>query len=630
MENHKEPPSSQPRLGDTIELLAPAKDFETGVVAVNAGADAVYVGPAHYGARSSAGNSLVDIEQLAAYAHKYWARVYATVNTLLFDQELEPARELCHQLYQAGVDALIIQDMGLLEMDLPPIPLFASTQVHNHTPEKVAFLEGIGIQRVILARELSLTEIRAIRAATQVELETFIHGALCVSYSGQCALSYAIGGRSGNRGECAQPCRRRYSLVDRVGRHLVDDSHLLSLKDLNLSEYLRDLIAAGVCSFKIEGRLKDQAYVRNVVAHYRQRLDAILPDLGLRPSSSGQVSLDFDPDPNKTFNRGYTSYYLTGQRDEIASPQTPKHAGEPVGVVTATGNQSFTLNVPASLNNGDGLTFFDAQGRLQGTLVNGVAGCTITPAKMDGIHPGTQICRNADREFLKAVEKSQVERRIPLRMQFEETPEGFRFSAQDRDGNQAVLDWNVEKTSARSPEGAAANLERQLTRLGESEFTCAQLDLDLSQPYFFPLSNLNALRRNLVAVLQADRARNFPRWQGGAVVNEIPYPQDRLNYLGNVLNHKARQFYQRHGVREFEPAAESGLGMAGRKVMTTKHCLRYELGACPHQEARTRLEEPLYLVNEAGLRLRLVFDCKACLMEIYYEQGESWSPPVED
>jgi collagenase-like PrtC family protease len=603
-----------------IELLAPAKDLETGLVAVNAGADAVYIGAPRFGARQAVGNPLSDLEKLAAYAHKYWARVYVTVNTLLYDDELEEAVELCHRLYQVGVDALIIQDVGLLESELPPIPLFASTQMHNHTPERVAFLEKVGLRRVILARELSLEQIAAIRAATTVELETFIHGALCVCYSGQCALSYAIGGRSGNRGQCAQPCRKTYTLQDRHGQTRAPSSHLLSLKDLNLTDYLRDLIEAGVCSFKIEGRLKDQAYVKNVVAHYRQRLDAILPDLNLRASSSGRVALDFEPDPAKTFNRGYTTYFLTGQRDDIASPQTPKHAGEPVGVVTALGPNSFTLNVPASLNNGDGLTFFDREGRLQGTLVNRLEGAVVFPAKMEGLHLGAQICRNADHEFLKQVEKSQPDRRISLKMRFSETEDGFQLSAEDQDGNFVVMPLNVEKNPAQKSEQVRATLERQLTRLGESEFVCEVWELDLAQVYFLPLSTLNALRRELVAKLMEERRRNFPRWEARIIPNGVPYPQSWLTFLGNVLNHKAEVFYRRHGVQEIEPAAESGLEMQDRKVMTTKYCLKYELGACPHQERPIRLDEPLYLVDEDGLRLRLAFNCRECVMEIYFER----------
>jgi putative protease len=604
----------------SVELLAPAKDLETGLIAINAGADAVYIGAPRFGARQAVGNPLSDIEKLVNYAHKYWARIYPVVNTLLYDDELDEAVQLCHRLFEAGADALIIQDVGLLESDLPHIPLFASTQMHNHTPERVAFLEKVGLQRVILARELSLEQIAAIRAATAIELETFIHGALCVCYSGQCALSYAIGGRSGNRGQCAQPCRRTYSLIDRHGQTQAPSSHLLSLKDLNLTDYLRDLLQAGICSFKIEGRLKDQVYVKNIVAHYRQRLDAILPDLDLQASSSGRVTLDFEPNPTKTFNRGYTTYFLTGQRDNITSPETPKNAGEPIGVVTAVGPNSFTLNVSAPLNNGDGLTFFDRGSRLQGTLVNRVEGAVVFPAKMEGIHPGLQIRRNADREFLKQLEKSQPDRRIPLKMKFSETRDGFHLSAYDQDGNSVVIPLYVEKSTAQKTEQARATLERQLTRLGESEFVCDELELDLSQIYFLPVSTLNALRRELVEQMVVKREINFLHWEAEIIPNGVPYPQSQLTFSGNVLNHKAEAFYRRHGVQEIEPAAESGLEMQDRKVMTTKHCLKYELSGCPHQERPIKFDEPLYLVDEDGLRLRLVFNCRECLMEVYFER----------
>jgi len=605
-----------------IELLAPAKDLDSGIIAINAGADAVYIGAARFGARQAVGNSLEDIAKLTAYAHKYWARVYAAVNTLLYDSELDTAVQLCQQLYAAGVDAIIIQDMGLLESDLPPIPLFASTQMHNHTPERVAFLEQVGIQRVILARELSLGEILEIRKATSIELETFIHGALCVSYSGQCTLSYAIGGRSGNRGQCAQPCRRRYDLMDRNNHTLIHDRHMLSLKDFNLTDYLRDLLEVGVCSFKIEGRLKDQAYVKNIVAHYRQQLDAILPDFDLSASSSGRVSLDFEPDPTKTFNRGYTTYYLTGQRDNIASFETPKHAGEPIGVVISMGTHSFQLNVAVPLNNGDGLTFFDQDGYLQGTLVNRSDGNTIFPAKMNGIHLGAQICRNADRKFLKHVENSQPDRRIPIKIQFSETATGFQLSTQDQDGNYVLVSQKEEKNPAHKPDQALKTIKRSLTRLGDSEFVSDKLGIDLSEPYFLPVSTLNDMRRDLVIKLQEERIKNFPRLTGGAIQNKLPYPKSKLDFLGNVLNSRAEAFYQRHGVREIEPAAESGIDLGGRKVMTTKHCLKYELGGCPHQDQPRHLDEPLYLTNEDGLRLRLQFNCKDCLMEVFFEQND--------
>ena len=602
-----------------VELLAPAKNMASGILAINAGADAVYIGAARFGARQAVGNSISDIEKLAAYAHKYWGRVYATVNTLLYDDELDKAVQLCHQLHQAGVDALIIQDFGLLESNLPPIPLYASTQMHNHTPERVAFLEQVGFQRAILARELSLDEISAIKAVTNIELETFIHGALCVSYSGQCTLSYAMGGRSGNRGQCAQPCRRSYSLVDRDGKTHISNSHLLSLKDLNLTDYLGQLLAAGVYSFKIEGRLKDQAYVKNVVAHYRQHLDAILPDLDLEASSSGHVVHSFEPDPSKTFQRGYTSYFLTGQRDNLTSFDTPKNAGEPIGIVTAVGANSFTLNTTTLLHNGDGLTFFNQKKQLTGTLVNGVDGNTIFPAKMDGIQIGTQIRRNADREFLKRLENGQAIRKIPVKLKFSETSTGFTLSAEDMDGNRAIVVLNEQKILAKKADQARDNLKRQLTRLGESDFVCSDIEIDISQAYFFPLSTLNALRRDLVANLAAERAQNFPRLTGEIIKNNIPYPETKLNFLGNVLNRKAEKFYRRHGVKEIEPAAESGINMKGRKVMTTKHCLKYELNACHLQENPAQLKEPLFLVDNDGVRLRLNFNCKDCLMEVYFE-----------
>jgi collagenase-like PrtC family protease len=609
---------------DKIELLAPAKDLETGLAAINCGADAVYIGAPRFGARQAAGNPLADIEKLAAYAHRYWARVYATVNTLLQDDELEDAQRLIKQLYQVGIDALIIQDAGLLECDLPPLPLFASTQMHNHNPERVAFLEKVGFRRAILARELSLEQISAIRAATSIELETFIHGALCVGYSGQCYLSYAIGGRSGNRGQCAQPCRRRYSLVDQNGKMLVRNRYLLSLKDLNLSAHLDDLLRVGVTSFKIEGRLKDKSYIMNVVGHYRQQLDALLPNFEMRPASSGKVNLGFTPDPAKTFNRGYTTYYLKGRGAPVAAPDTPRHTGEAVGRVAEVKAEAFSLDCDASLHSGDGIAFFDAENELQGTLVNHVQGCTVYPAKMTSIQKGMPIYRNHDHEFLQQVEKSQPERRIGVRLRLVEIAEGFQLEAIDKDDNRAIERLVCEKVPAQKVEQARQNLERQLTRLGETEFVCSGLEIDLTHMVFLPLSALNALRRRVIDQLRTERAGNRPRLSGGVLKNNVPFPESRLSYLGNVLNRKAEQFYMRHGVTEIEPAAESGLDLSGRKlwssqpVMTTKHCLKYEMEVCPRQGKADRLDEPLYLVDEDGRRLRLAFNCRECVMEIYF------------
>lgn len=609
---------------ERVELLAPAKDLETGMAAINCGADAIYVGGARFGAREAAGNSLQNIAELIRYAHKYWARVYVTVNTLLFDEELAQAEKLIRDLYEIGADALIIQDTGLLELDLPPIPLFASTQMHNNTPQRVAFLEKVGIQRAILARELSLDQIRAVRAQTNLELETFIHGALCVSYSGQCWMSYALGGRSGNRGQCAQPCRRPYRLVDAAGQTLQDQRYLLSLKDLNLSGHLAELLDAGVRSFKIEGRLKDKTYVMNVVGHYRQKLDTLLENRGLQPVASGRVDFDFQPDPRKTFNRGFTTYFINGRKAPVGSPDTPKALGEPVGRVVHLQRSSFTLDGSIEIHRGDGLCFFDSSRNLQGTTVNDAQGRAITPDKMEGLAPGTLVFRNHDHAFRTALEKSKTARKITVRFRLAETATGLALFAQDEDGNEAMFALPMDKIPAEKPEQALAAIEKQLVRLGGTDFEAAFVRIDLAEPLFIPLSTLNALRRGALEQLAQEREANYPRQTGGAVQNNTAFPEKTLTYQGNVLNQKARAFYQRHGVETIEPAAESGLDLRGLKVMTTKHCIKHQMGWCSRYPSKdtasdTGLEEPLALVDEQGHRFSLRFNCKACEMEIYFE-----------
>ncbi|HXN47484.1 MAG TPA: U32 family peptidase, partial [Bryobacteraceae bacterium] len=438
-----------------VELLAPARDLECGIAAIDCGADAVYIGAPRFGARAAAGNTPEDIAALVRHAHKFWARVYVTLNTLLFDDELEPACRLAWQLHEIGVDGLIIQDAGLLECDLPPMPLIASTQMHNHTPERVAFLEHAGLRRAILARELTLDEIRAIRtAAPAIELECFVHGALCVCFSGQCLLSYALGGRSGNRGQCAQPCRRAYTLVDAEGRTLASDSHLLSLRDLNLSERLPDLLAAGVTSFKIEGRLKDRTYVANVVSFYRARLDdAMRAATGFERSSSGTSSPGFEPDLAKTFNRGSTTYFLDGRGQSVGSPETPKMTGEEIGRVVNVAPDSFTIDGPVELHPGDGLAFFGTDGHLRGTVVNVFRGRTVFPQKIEGIEPGTAIHRNHDHAFLSQVASARSERRIGVTM----TLDAAALTAVDEDGNRAEAPLGPAP-AADKPEAALATL----------------------------------------------------------------------------------------------------------------------------------------------------------------------------
>ncbi|MCX8042963.1 MAG: U32 family peptidase [Desulfobacterota bacterium] len=600
-----------------IELLAPAGTADAGMAAINCGADAVYIGPERFGAREAAGNSIADIEKLCTYAHRYWARVYATVNTILRDDELIHARALIQKLYEAGVDGLIIQDTGLLELDLPPLPLIASTQMHNESPEKVAFLEAVGFSRVILARELTLADIRRIRAATRIELECFVHGALCVSYSGRCFMSYAIGGRSANRGQCAQPCRRLYRLENEDGKLVAGPAYLLSLKDLNLSSYLNELIGAGVTAFKIEGRLKDIAYVVNITSLYRKKLDALLNGTTLHKSSSGTTVFFFEPDPVKTFNRGFTASFLKDRPHALASLKSPTWVGEYIGTVVGVSRQGFTLGQSHDLHNGDGICFFDMHNRLFGTVVNGVAGNTVIPDKMQGIVPGIAVYRNHDHRFLRRLNGNAASRHISVRFELAETVDGFEIRARDEDGNCALFRYRGEKKPAAKKNAALATIIRQLRKLGGTDFYCTDVSVLTSTVYFIPVRVLNSLRRGVIAELAAQRHKNRPVKTGGAVRNTVPYPYQEITYEENVLNKKAVAFYRRHGVVSIEPAVESGLPVHGKRVMRTKYCIRYELGWCGNKKEPPPGDTILYLVDEEGRHFRLGFDCSVCCMEVY-------------
>ena len=616
----------------TTELLAPARDLACGIAAVDAGADAVYIGAPRFGARSRAGNDIGDIAALADHAHTYWARVYVTVNTLLHDDELDGAVGLITDLYGIGVDAVIVQDVGLLECDLPPIALIASTQMHNHTPERVAFLEKIGFRRAILARELTLDEIRAIRKATDsIELESFVHGALCVSYSGQCYMSYAVGGRSGNRGECAQPCRRRYDLIDSRGRALVRDKFLLSLRDMSRMADLGAMLDAGVTSFKIEGRLKGAAYVTNVVSAYRQALDAAIAPRGLQRSSSGQSRIDFAPNIHKTFNRAYTPYFLHGRDLSPGSLDTPKMIGEPVGTITALNARTFTVKTAVELHNGDGLSFFDTTGTLCGTVVNRTQraqqGLVVTPNAMNGLRVGTEIHRNRDHTYLSRIERQPPERTIGIRISLSETADGFELHVEDEDGNTANVRTVQEKAPARKPQQAEETARRQLSKTGRTPFHCEGVTLEWAQPYFLPFSTLNELRRATLDRLLETRVAARPLTTNALQRNEAAYPATRLDFRANALNTKAVAFYRRHGVTEIEPAAESGLDMRGRVVMTTRYCIKEQLGWCPRKvsagaDGAPEPNEMLYLLDEYGHRYELRFRCheapQGCGMDIGY------------
>jgi collagenase-like PrtC family protease len=600
-----------------IELLAPAKDLESGRAAINHGADAVYVGAPKFGARAAAGNSLNDIAKLIQYAHRYWTKVYVALNTILFDDELDEAQAIVRSLSEAGADALIIQDMGLLELDLPPIPLFASTQTHNYSLEKIQFFEKVGFQRVILARELSLKQLKEIRTNTTIDLEFFIHGALCVSFSGQCYLSQATQGRSANRGACAQPCRLPYTLTDSSGKILAKDKYLLSLKDLNLSEYLRDLIDAGVSSFKIEGRLKDINYVKNVIAFYRQRIDEILEtDSSLSCASSGRTMPAFQPDPSRTFNRGFTDYFIRRRNKDILSSHTPKSVGACLGKAGKTRRDHFLLETTEALHNGDGICFFDRQEVLCGTNINKVEKNKIYPSELKGIEEGTMIYRNYDHQFAKSLQENKTKRLINVRMQFEETENGFVLSIVDDDDVKVSVIQKVEKIPAKNQAAAEETVRRQLMKLGDSIFVSDELHIVWSQPYFIPVRVCNKLRREAIAQLEEKRMKRFPRHHSSIIPNSEPYPTTHLDYSANVANKKSESFYRRHGVEIIEPAFE--LQHSKRTtVMTMKHCLRFQFGLCVGQA--TADADPLFL-QDAKNTYRLEFDCEACQMKIVFEK----------
>ena len=602
-----------------IELLSPAKDLTCGIEAINHGADAVYIGAPKFGARAAAGNSLEDIRELCDYAHLYGARIYVTLNTILKDEELEEAERMIWDLWRAGTDALIVQDMGITRLNLPPIPLHASTQTDNRTPEKVRFLETAGFTQVVLARELSLAEIRRIAEATTVPLEVFVHGALCVSYSGQCYLSAALSGRSANRGECAQYCRLPYTMVDATGTEIVSNKHLLSLKDMNRSGQLEALLDAGVSSLKIEGRLKDADYVKNITAYYRKKLDAVLsrrPEY--RRASAGRSTYTFEPVAEKSFNRGFTPFLLEGRTADITAFDTPKSLGEPVGTVKEIKGNSFTVAGLKQLNNGDGLVFFNKKGELEGFRVNRVEANRVFPLDMPQLAPKTPLYRNFDQAFDKLLAKPSAERKLSVKIEFSDNPFGFTLCMEDETGARIMLTEPFAKESARREQ--QDNIRTQLSKLGNTPFEASKVVVGLFENWFVPSSLLADMRRaGVEKLLEARRAR-YPREIAKRVQpsEAMPFPERQLTYLGNVANGKARSFYQDHGVERIDPAFE----LSPRKdvpLMFTKHCLRYSMGWCPtYQKNKSPYKEPYYLLYK-DTRLRLRFDCKHCRMEVLVE-----------
>jgi putative protease len=613
-----------------LELLAPARDADIGIEAVNHGADAVYIGGPAFGARSSADNTVADIARLVSHAHRFHARIYATLNTILRDDELEAARQLAWQLYEAGVDALIVQDMGLLELDLPPLQLHASTQCDIRTPAKARFLEDVGFSQLVLARELTLDEIADIRKATTVPLEFFVHGALCVAYSGQCYISHAHTGRSANRGDCSQACRLPYQVTDSKGRIVAHDKHVLSLKDNNQSANLGPLIDAGIRSFKIEGRYKDLGYVKNITAHYRRLLDAVLearPELA--PASSGRCTFSFVPTPDLNFNRGATDYFVLGRQQDIGAFDSPKNPGLPIGWLTKIGPDWLEIETEVQLNNGDGLCYYDLHMELQGLAINGAkpVGERLwrvepkDPVKsLKDLKPGTEINRNRDMSWQRMLDKKSAERRIGVWLNLAETAEGLSLALTDTDGCSATVSAVLDKQPARDAARAESGLRDSLGKLGNTIFEPLGISLELSQPWFVPAAAINALRREAVEALEAARSENRPRLSR-AEARPATYPENHLSYLANVFNSKARDFYARHGVKVIEAAFESHEQEGEVSLMISKHCVRYSLSLCPRQTLGvtgvhgTVKAEPLNLINGSE-KLTLRFDCKACEMHV--------------
>lgn len=615
-----------------LELLAPAKTATIGREAVLHGADAVYIGGPSFGARDKAGNSIAEIAALVEYAHRFHAKIYVTLNTILHDAELEAACKLAYDCHDAGVDALIVQDMGLLELDLPPIDLHASTQCDIRTPEKARFLAEVGFSQLVLARELTIEEIKAVRAAVPADtvIEHFVHGALCVAYSGQCNISHAHTGRSANRGDCSQACRLPYTLQDDKGQIVAFEKHLLSVKDNNQSANLRALIAAGVHSFKIEGRYKDAPYVKNITGHYRRLLDEILDEQPeLHAASSGKTRLLFTPDPDKTFHRGATDYFSNGRKADIGAFDTPTFVGLELGTVSKLGDNWFEIETRDTLANGDGLNYLykrEVLG-LQANVVEhrGKVWRVFPNEPMHsllGLRTGIAINRNRDHAWEQALAKKSAERKIRITATFAESAAGYTLTLQDEDGISASADAAFEKQAARNPEEAENNVREQLGRFGNTDFELSELAVEWTQPWFVPSSLINTLRRTATERLETARLAAHTRLpRKPATEPPAKYPEASLSFLANVYNSAARNFYAKHGVKLIESAYEAHQEPGEVPLMITRHCIRYSLSLCPKQakgvigvQGQVRAE-PMTLVNGSE-KLRLEFDCRACEMHV--------------
>ncbi len=614
-----------------IELLAPARDAQVAIEAINHGADAVYMGPSSFGARALAGNPVDDIARVCDYAHRFNARVYATVNTIIYDNELARAESLIKQLYKAQVDALIVQDLGVLRMDLPPIALHASTQCDIRTPEKAKFLEQLGFSQLVLARELSLEQIAAIHKAVKVPLESFVHGALCVSYSGRCALSQVVKGRSANRGQCAQMCRLPYDLEDEAGNKILTGKHLLSLRDLNQTENVAAMLQAGVSSFKIEGRLKDVAYVKNIVAHYRQVLDRAIADGNgaYRKASAGEVQLDFDPDPQRSFNRSFTPYFIIGCNSSLrmASLHTPKSMGQPVATVVASRGRTLVVKAMQPLANGDGLSYFYEDNVFTGIRVNVAQGDKLVLRDPVRIAPGTRLYRTADKLFDDVMSRPSAQRTVPVDAWLYQAGGAVVLRLRDDRGNSVSHSMDMgELDQARSSQD-----DRQrdvLAKLGDTIYRLRDCVNDISH-LFVPVSKLAQLRRETLALLDRAHGVAFTRDLRRRENKDAQAPYGSLVHADNVANHLSAQLYRDHGVEHVVPAieldyapwADEDQALQRPVLVHTRYCLRRELGACRLDKGAKKLPHRLFL-RGSGVLLEVHCDCSACEMKITLASGE--------
>ena len=618
-------------INNKLELLSPAKNIDIAKQAILHGADAVYIGGPHFGARHNAGNSVSDIAELVEFAHRFYAKVFVTLNTILHDNELEIARQLIWQLYDAGVDALIVQDMGILAMDIPPIDLHASTQMDIRTPEKAKFLSDVGFSQIVLARELNLTEIANIHQQIDANIEFFIHGALCVAFSGQCYISHAQTGRSANRGDCSQACRLPFTLKDDKGRVVAYEKHLLSMKDNNQSENLIELIQAGVRSFKIEGRYKDLSYVKNITAFYRKKLDEILEKSDdFVSASSGRTQHSFTPDPNRTFHRGATDYFVRGRQSNIGAFDSPKFIGLPIGEMTKVTNQAIDIKSEKVLTNGDGLNVL-VKREIVGFRADKVEKIAnnhyrVFPNELPKVFHSLklpyQINRNLDHNWQQVLLKESSSRRIGIAFELINQSNVVQLIATSEEGCRVKIALKGEFELAEQSDKALKNIKDSLSKLGQTIYYLTDLEVNLTEIFFIPSSQLNQLRRDIIDKLTLERLTHYQRKLRKPQTEPSPiYPEEHLSFLANIYNHKAREFYAQHGVKLIESAFEAHEVKDDAPLMITKHCLRFAFNLCPKQAkgiqgVKTKVT-PMKLVQNNNEELILKFNCKACEMQVW-------------